>query len=629
MRILKDFKMPNFKFPKIKMKEIENIEEVKVDYEALKKKTEVAPKEKQKQYEPTNYQTIKEIFTRSKEVYANNVFMLEKFNPKEEFKQITYTEFADDVIALGTALTQKYHLKEERVVIIGENTYNWYVSYMAMLCGVGIAVPVDKELPANEIENVIRRSRASAVIYSTKKKEVIKKVEDKLPEVKYFIQMNNEDTLDGRDIGFDTIVKEGKDLVKAGDNSFMEIVIDPDAFKVLIFTSGTTSNSKGVMISNKNLAQNVNAVSAYVKLYEHDRLFSVLPLHHTYESSIGFLLPMANGCSVAICQGLKHIVPDLKETKPTALLAVPLLIENLYKKINATIQKSGKAGLVNSMIHITNALKGVGVDIKKKVFNEIYENLGGKLRIIVSAAAPIDPKVGKWVQDIGISFLQGYGLTETAPIAALTPEFNPKVGSAGKAVICAEIKIDHPNEKKEGEVLIKSDTLMLGYYEDEEATNEVIEVDENGNRWFHSGDVGYLDEEGFLYITGRTKNVIVTQNGKNIYPEEIELLLGDIPEIAECMVYGKEQKGEKELLISVKVIPNYEEIEARHGKDLTEEQIYNILWEQIKMINKKSPSYKAIKNLEIKKDEFVKTTTMKIKRYVEINKDKETQEDKK
>lgn len=629
MRILKDFKMPNFKFPKIKMKEIENIEEVKVDYEELKKKTEVAPKEKQKQYEPTNYQTIKEIFTRSKEVYANNVFMLEKFNPKEEFKQITYTEFADDVIALGTALTQKYHLKEERVVIIGENTYNWYVSYMAMLCGVGIAVPVDKELPANEIENVIRRSRASAVIYSTKKKEVIKKVEDKLPEVKYFIQMNSQDTLDGRDIGFDTIVEEGKALIKAGDNSFMEIPINPDAFKVLIFTSGTTSNSKGVMISNKNLAQNVNAVSAYVKLYEHDRLFSVLPLHHTYESSIGFLLPMANGCSVAICQGLKHIVPDLKETKPTALLAVPLLIENLYKKINATIQKSGKAGLVNSMIHITNALKGVGVDIKKKVFNEIYENLGGKLRIIVSAAAPIDPKVGKWVQDIGISFLQGYGLTETAPIAALTPEFNPKVGSAGKAVICAEIKIDHPNEKKEGEVLIKSDTLMLGYYEDEEATNEVIEVDENGNRWFHSGDVGYLDEEGFLYITGRTKNVIVTQNGKNIYPEELELLLGDIPEIAECMVYGKEQKGEKELVISVKVIPNYEEIEARHGKDLTEEQIYNIIWEQIKIINKKSPSYKAIKNLEIKKDEFVKTTTMKIKRYVEINKDKETQEDKK
>lgn len=224
---------------------------------------------------------------------------------------------------------------------------------------------------------------------------------------------------------------------------------------MLIFTSGTTSNSKGVMICNRNLAENINAVSTYVKLYPSDRLFSVLPLHHTYESSIGFLLPFANGASVAVCQGLKHIVPDLQETKPTAMIAVPLLIENLYKKINKTIEKSGKAGLVNSMIHVTNALKSVGVDIKRKVFSEIYENLGGNIRIIVSAAAPIDAKVGKWVQDLGITFLQGYGLTETAPIAALTPEFDARVGSAGKAVNCAELKIDNPNEKGEGEVLIK------------------------------------------------------------------------------------------------------------------------------------------------------------------------------
>ncbi len=623
MRILKDFKMPNFKFPKIEMKGIENIDEVKVDYDALKKKNETVSKVKQKGYEPTQYETIKEVFHMAKDKYADNVFILEKFNPKEAFQEITYREFAQDVIALGTALTQKYHLKDERVVIIGENTYHWYVSYMAMLCGVGIAVPVDKELPPNEIENVIHRSRASAVIYSTKKKDVIKKVEDKLPEVKYFIQMNSDEKLQGREVGFNTIVEQGKELLEKGDNSFMEIPIDPDAFKVLIFTSGTTSNSKGVMISNRNLAENINAVSAYVKLYESDRLFSVLPLHHTYESTIGFLLPMANGVSIAICQGLKHIVPDLQETKPTALLAVPLLIENLYKKINATIQKSGKAALVNSMIHITNALKGVGVDIKKKVFGEIIENLGGKLRIIVSAAAPIDAKVGKWVQDIGINFLQGYGLTETAPIAALTPDYEPKVGSAGKPVICAEIKIDNPNEEGEGEVLIKSKTLMIGYYEDEEATNSVIDVDEEGNRWFHSGDVGYLDNDGFLYITGRTKNVIVTQNGKNIYPEELELLLGKVPEIKECMVYGKEQEGEKELLISVKVIPDYEKIEELHGKDLSKEQIHDIIWEQIKEINKKSPSYKAIKNLEIKEDEFIKTTTMKIKRYAEISKDKE------
>ncbi len=622
MRILKDFKVPNFKFPKIKMKNIENIEEVKVDYEKIKKEQEGMQKNKNKHYEKTNYETIKEVFYRSREKYADKICLLEKFSPKEEFKKITYKEFTDDVIALGTALTNKYSLKNERIVIIGENTYYWYVSYMAMLCGTGLAVPVDKELPANEIENVINRSKATAVIYSSKKKDVIKKVQDKLPSVKYFIQMNSESHLEGREIGIQTIIKQGKEMIKQGDNSFEKIQIDPDEFKVLIFTSGTTSNSKGVMICNRNLAENINAVSTYVKLEPTDRLFSVLPLHHTYESSIGFLLPFANGCSVAICQGLKHIVPDLQETKPTALIAVPLLIENLYKKINKTIEKSGKSALVNSMIHVTNALKSVGVDIKRKVFNEIYENLGGNIRIIVSAAAPIDSKVGRWVQDLGISFLQGYGLTETAPIAALTPEFEPKVGSAGKAVNCAELKIDNPNEKGEGEVLIKSKTLMIGYYENEEATNEVIEVDEEGNRWFHSGDVGYLDEDGFLYITGRTKNVIVTQNGKNIYPEEIELMLGEVSEIKECMVYGKEVEGEKELIITVKVIPNMEEIEAKHGKNLTDEQIHNIIWDEIKTINRKLTSYKAIKKLEIKKDEFAKTTTMKIKRFEEIKKDK-------
>jgi long-chain acyl-CoA synthetase len=261
--------------------------------------------------------------------------------------------------------------------------------------------------------------------------------------------------------------------------------------------------------------------------------------------------------------------------------------------------------------------------MKRKVFAEIHENLGGRIRVIVSAAAPIDAKVGKWIEDIGIAFLQGYGLTETAPISALTPEFEPKVGSAGKAIFKAELKIDSPNENGEGEVLIKTPTLMLGYYEDEEATNQAIEI-VDGERWFHSGDIGYLDQDGFLYITGRCKNVIVTQNGKNIYPEEIELLLAQVPEIKECMVYGKEDsedKDNKELIISVKVIPNMEEIEEKYGKDLPEEKIREIIWNKIKEVNKQLTSYKAIKNLEIKHDEFEKTTTMKIKRYAELKKD--------
>ena len=621
MRILKDFKVPNFKFPKFHLKELDEIDEVKVDYEKVKKAEENQKKKRTKNYDGTSFETVKEIFINSSKEYADRTFLLEKFNPKGDWTEITYNQFKNEVIGLGTALTRKLNLKDTRIVIIGENTHHWYVSYMTMLCGAGIAVPVDKELPENEIENVIKRARASAVIFSTKKADVIKKVSENLPDVKYFIQMNSDQEIDGRFVGLDYLIEEGKALVNGGDNSFMSIEIDPDEFKVLIFTSGTTSNAKGVMLCNRNLAQNVNSATAYVKLTPDDRLMSILPLHHTYESSIGFLLPFGIGASISVCQGLKHIVSDLQETKPTALLTVPLLVESLYRKINANIKKSKKDGLVNSMIHVTNALKVVGVDIKRKVFNEIYENLGGRLRIIVSAAAPIDAKIGKWVEDIGILFLQGYGLTETAPIAALTPDFEPKVGSAGKAVVGAKLRIDHPNENGEGEVLICSKTLMLGYYEDEEATKEAI-FEENGERWFHSGDIGYMDNDGFLYITGRSKNVIVTQNGKNIYPEEIELMLSKYTEIKECMVYGKEVEGEKELIITAKVIPNYEVIEEKYGKDLSEEEVYKIIWDKVKEVNKELTSYKAIKKLEIKHDDFVKTTTMKIKRYEEIKKDK-------
>ena len=620
MRILRDFKIPDFKFPKFKMDGLSNIEEMNVDYESIQKQQENKGKKNSKLYDVTSYKTIKEIFQNSTTKYAENTFILEKFNSKEPFKEIKYKEFRSDVISLGTALNDYLKIKDTRIIIIGENTYHWYVSYMALLCGSGLAVPVDKELPENEIINVINRSKATAVIYSTKKKDVINKIiESKATNAKYFIQMNSDDELSGNRVGLDYLIKQGNILINNGNNSYMDIEIDPNEFKVLLFTSGTTSNSKGVMLCNRNLAENINAVSAYVKLYEDDRLMSILPLHHTYESTIGYLLPFACGCSISVCQGLRYIVPNLQETKPTAILTVPLLVENLYKKINANIKKSKKDGIVNSMIHITNALKNVNIDIKRKVFNEIYENLGGNLRIIVSAAAPIDKKIGKWVEDIGITFLQGYGLTETAPIAALTPEYKTKVGSAGKPVICADIKIDNPNENGEGEILIKSETLMLGYYEDEEATKEVI-VDD----YFHSGDIGYIDDEGYLYITGRCKNVIVTQNGKNIYPEEIELLLGNIPEIKESMVYGKqdvEKKNDKELIITAKVIPDYEEIEKNHGKNLTEEQVYDIIWEKIKEVNRQLTSYKAIKKLEIKKDEFEKTTTMKIKRYVEIKKE--------
>lgn len=618
MRILKDFKMPKIKLPKFKMNNMGDLEELNLEY--VKNSQERVKEMKNFEiYEPMTFRTIKEVFRASIAQYKDRVAILEKREHKEAFREYTYETFGKEVLAFGTGLTKYLNLKDKPVVILGENSYHWYISYMTMLCGAGIAVPVDKELPPNELERLIKRSKAAAVIYSPKKKDLIEKIKSAVPEVEYFIQMYSDAPLSDKTVGFTSVLEIGNKLVEAGDNSFMEIEVDPEAFKVLIFTSGTTSHAKGVMICNRNLAQNINAVSAYVKLYPEDRLMSVLPLHHTYESTIGFLVPFASGCSVGVCEGLKYIVQNMKELQPTVMLTVPLLVENLYKKIRENIRKSKKSGLVTSMIYITNGLKSLNVDIKRKVFSEIYENLGGRLRIIVSAAAPIDPKIGKWIEDIGITFLQGYGLTETAPIAALTPERKPKVGTTGIPVICADIKINNPNEKGEGEILIKSETLMLGYYEDEAATKEAVSED----GWFSSGDMGTMDSEGYITITGRCKNVIVTQNGKNVYPEEVEMILTDsIPEIKECMVYGVEDG--KDLLIAVKVIPDYAKLKAALEKDsVTPEEAHKFLWKAIKEVNKKLSSYKAIKKLEIKEDEFEKTTTMKIKRFAEIQKDKE------
>ena len=611
---LRDINVPRFKFKNFKLN-IEKAEEElsRIDYEKLEKKP---IKKRNKPYEDmTHYETVKEFFYRSAQKFPEEPCILEKPNHKEPYKTITYKEFYDDVVALGTSFFNLLNLKNKRVIVIGETQYGWYLSYMALLCGGIIVVPTDRELPVNEFENIVKRSKASAIIYSPKKADDIGKIRDNLAEVDYFVEMNSDKPFSGKDVGINCLIELGKNLLKSGNEDYLNTKIDPDEFKILIWTSGTTSNSKGVMLSNRNLAENVNAVTAYVKIYPTDRLLSILPLHHCYESSIGFLYPLSQGASIAICEGLRYIVPNMLEAKPSIMLTVPLLVENLYKKINEKIVKSRKDKVVNTMIHMTNALRAAGIDIKRKVFKDIYDNLGGNLRIIVSAAAPIDPKVGKWVDDIGILFIQGYGLTETAPISAVTPDYNTKVGSAGKPIVQATFKVLDPNENGEGEILIKTPTLMLGYYEMEEETKKVI--DEDG--YFHSGDIGYLDEEGFVYLTGRSKNVIVTQNGKNIYPEEIEMKLEKIDEIKEVMIYGKKpeegsKKEDKELIITAKVFPNYEKIKELHGEK-TEEEIYDIIWNKIKEVNKTLTSYKAIKQLEIRDTEFEKTSTMKIKRY--------------
>ena len=611
MNILKSDKIPEFKIPKFTFDNLSEFGNIKVkfgknkDEKKLKGRRNYNPKD----YEKTNYKTIKEVFDRSTRLYSEKVFIHEKFG-HDTFQEITYGKFREDVISLGTAIREILKIKNEKIAVIGENTYEWYVSYMSLLCSDNISVNLDKDISNDEIINLINRSGAKAVIFSKKKKDIFESIKKDIPTVKYFIEMYSEESLKDENVGFEYLLSEGKKIVENGNDEFIKIEIDENEFKVLIFTSGTTSKPKGVMICNKNLAQNINAVSTYVHIVPTDIFFSVLPLHHTYESTIGFLLPMAYGCSIAVCQGLRYLIDDMKEVKPTVMLAVHLLLEKLYKRVNESIKNSKKESIVNSMIYVTNVLKYSGIDIKQKVFKEILINLGGSMRIIVSAAAPIDATIIKWFEDIGIEMLQGYGLTETAPIAALTPEFDRKPGSVGKPVNCAEFKIDNPNENGEGEILIKSDTLMLGYYKDKEKTDEVV-VD----GWFHSGDIGYIDQKQNVFVTGRCKNVIVTKNGKNIYPEELELLIGNFAEVKECVVVGKESTMKDDLVITAMIFPNYQYISKKYSVDSSEsEKIQEILMEKIKEINEKLPSYKRVKKVEVKQKEFDKTTTMKIKR---------------
>ena len=619
---LNEIKLPHLKLKKLEMNDIIHLDELGLDFN--KKSSHARPVPKGGRYEESHYETVKEIFRYGTETFRDRVFILDKDKPRDkEFREYTYGDFREDVEALGTALTAKYMEKGAPLAIIGENQYDWYVSYMTALTGAGIAVPLDKELPDNEIEITLNRSKAEAVIFSNKLKDRILKLREKgrLPYVRTYVVMKSGDLLDDNVVGFDEVVREGKELIAGGDRSFIDTETDPDEFRALFFTSGTTSDAKGVMATSRQLANNINAVSAYVRINEQDRFFSVLPLHHTYESSIGYLLAVAYGSSIAVNQGLRYITQDLKDTRPSILIAVPLLIEHLYESIQKNIRKSKKEKIVESMMHTAKVLKGMGVDIRRRVFKEIYDGLGGNLEYIVSAAAPLDPKIGQWLTDLGIIFLQGYGLTETCPISAVTPEYDTRVGSAGKTIINGEIRVSNPDENGDGELVISTNTLMMGYFEDEAATNDAIEVDENGRRWFYSGDIGHVDEDGFVYITGRIKNVIVTQNGKNIYPEELEQLILENHDFSDCMVYGKEVPGEKELIVTARVIPNYDRLKEVYGEISTEE-IYKLLLHDIRDVNKKTTNYKAIKNLEIKDGDYIRTSTKKIKRYREIKEGK-------
>ena len=556
---------------------------------------------------------LKDMINKSVAKFSYRPAYVFKTEKKGEFKEITYKQLKNDIDSLGTALIN-LGLEGKRVAVIGENRYEWGVTYLAVVNGTGTIVPLDKALPENEIESLIIRSGVEAIVYSNKYNEIMNDLKEKKnTDLKYFISMDLDESENGI-ISFKKLLTRGKELLENGDKRFIDAKINVEEMRIMLFTSGTTSKSKAVMLSHKNIASNLMDISSVLKVREDDRFLSFLPLHHTFECTTGFLLPLSVGASIAFCDGIRHIAENIKEYDITFMVSVPVLYENMCKKIMKSIKDQGKGTTVNVGMKVSNALLKVGLDIRGKLFKQVHDSLGSKLRLLVAGGAALDPDTEKTFNSLGINMVQGYGLTESSPVIAVEDDKYKKIGSIGKALPTLDVKIEKPNEEGIGELLVKGPTIMLGYYENEEATKETI--DKEG--WLHTGDLAKIDKDGFIFITGRKKFVIVLKNGKNIYPEELEILINKIAGVKECFVYGKPE-DDGDYKISAKIVYDKEIMKEAYGVE-EEKDIKEKLWKEVKTINKTMPKYKYIKGITITEEELIKTTTRKVKRNVEMKK---------
>ena len=465
---------------------------------------------------------LKDMLYSSVEIYGDKAAFLSKPKGGTAYEPISYKQFKSDVDAMGTALID-LGLKNGKIALIGDNRYEWSISYLSVVNGTGIIVPLDKELPANEIELLLQRSQADAVIYSESVRDKIEPLYKKSTSLRYFISMDREED-EGSILSFHLLLQKGHKLLKEGRREFIDAKIDTCAMSILLFTSGTTDTAKAVMLSHKNIAENLMGMCSMVYIDEKDIFLSILPIHHTYECTCGFLCQLYRGCTIAYCDGLRHIVKNLKESKATMMLGVPLVFESMYRQIMNQAIKSKGEKKIKFAIKLSNALGKIGIDVRKKIFNQIHEALGGHIRLFISGAAGIDPQIAKGFRELGVYLIQGYGLTECAPIVALNRDNYYKDEAAGLPLPNLQVEIYSPDEDGIGEIKCKGDSVMLGYYENPEATSEVIK-----DGWFYTGDNGFIDKDGFLHITGRKKNVIITGNGKNVFPEEIETILNRSP----------------------------------------------------------------------------------------------------
>jgi len=564
-------------------------------------------------YQTRKINDLKDMIFQSENLFGTrNAFLIK--NKTGEYYGKTYTELKNEIYSLGTVLID-LGLKNKKIAILSENRSEWCTSYLTIAGGIGVVVPLDRELPFNEIENLISRAGVSAVIFSSKHRKDMTEL-SKTSKVEYFIDIDvDENDVSNNFLSYRGLIQKGKALISNGNKSYLETKIDENEMCALIFTSGTTDLAKGVMLSSKNIVSDVMAVCAMLSIDETDSALSILPLHHTYECTAGFLVMMYNGCCLSFNEGLKHIVTNLQETKPTILMLVPLILENMHKKIIKQASKNlfSKVKL-NVALEISNFLYYfLKVDIRKKLFKQILNVFGGKVRLVISGAAAINTDVSNDLCGMGIRIVQGYGLTECSPIVAVNNDHGYRNDSAGKALAGMEIRVEDIGDDGIGEFVISGDNVMLGYYENPTATKKVLR-----NGCLYTGDLGYIDEEGYIFITGRKKNVIVTKNGKNIFPEEVESYLAKCPYVKESLVWGRfdEESGETE--VNAQIVVDIDAIKEKLNLNIiSKDEIYKLIQAEVKELNKQMPLYKRIKDFTIREEEFVKTTTKKIKRYAE------------
>ena len=568
--------------------------------------------ENRKVYEPRIVKNYREMIEYSVKNYADKVAYKYKKNgdlKHVEYVEKTYEQVGKDIKAFATELLNK-GLENKKIVVIGNNRYEWCISYLAVTSANMIIVPLDKALPNNEIENLVIRSEAEVAIFDKKYIEVMKKLKkDTNANLKILICMDN---IKDNDVeNFSQLLQKGKELLKNDDNRYEKVKVNPEKMSIMLFTSGTTNVPKAVMLSQKNICANLSDFASWVKLYPTDTLLSFLPIHHTFECTVTFLYGFYSGCTVAFCDGLKYIQKNLVEYKVSVFVAVPLVLETMYKKVQKAIHDQGKEKLISTMVKISNTLLKCKIDLRKVIFKKILDNLGENIRLVLYGAAPMNKETIVGFNNFGIELVQGYGLTETSPVIAAETDKEKKPGAVGLALPSLNVKIDHPDENGEGEILVKGPSVMIGYYHNDEENQKAF-ID----GWFRTGDYGYITEDGFIYVTGRKKDIIVLQNGKNVYPQEIEFLINKLPYVTESLVYQR-GKDKTDTMLCAKIVYDKDLIKEKLGKK-TEKEYQELIWEKIKEINQQLPVFKHIKKISITTEPLIKTTTQKVKRYEEL-----------